>query len=77
MEIPKNIAGIMMALIISDTLMFHSPTATEIDKAAASHLSEICGIEIEEFAIDMFGAGTNPAIRMLLRYSSRIIRASL
>ena len=58
-EIPKNIAGIMMAAIISDTLMFHSPTATEIDKAAASHLSEICGIEIEEFAIDMFGAGSN------------------
>ena len=48
-----------MAAIISDTLMFHSPTVTEIDKAAANHLSEICGIEIEEFAIDMFGAGSN------------------
>ncbi len=58
-EIPKNIAGIMMAAIISDTLMFHSPTVTEIDKLAAKHLSEICGIEIEEFAIDMFGAGSN------------------
>ncbi len=58
-EIPKNIAGLMMAAIISDTLMFHSPTVTEIDKAAANHLSEICGIEIEEFAIDMFGAGSN------------------
>lgn len=58
-EIPKNIAGIMMAAIISDTLMFHSPTVTEIDKAAANHLSEICGVEIEEFAIDMFGAGSN------------------
>lgn len=58
-EIPPNIAGIMMAAIISDTLMFHSPTVTEIDKAAANHLSEICGIEIEEFAIDMFGAGSN------------------
>ena len=58
-EIPKNIAGIMMAAIISDTLMFHSPTVTEIDKAAANHLSEICGVELEEFAIDMFGAGSN------------------
>ncbi len=58
-EIPPNIAGIMMAAIISDTLMFHSPTATEIDKAAARHLSEICGVEIDEFAIDMFGAGSN------------------
>ena len=58
-EIPKNIAGIMMAAIISDTLMFHSPTVTETDKAAAEHLAEICGVEIEEFAIDMFGAGSN------------------
>ena len=58
-EIPKNIAGLMMSAIISDTLMFHSPTVTEIDKAAASKLSEICGVEIEEFAIDMFGAGSN------------------
>lgn len=58
-EIPKNIAGLMMAAIISDTLMFHSPTVTEMDKAAANRLSEICGIEIEEFAIDMFGAGSS------------------
>ncbi len=58
-EIPKNIAGLMMSAIISDTLMFHSPTVTEIDKAAAEKLSEICGIELEEFAIDMFGAGSN------------------
>lgn len=58
-DIPANIAGIMMAAIISDTLMFHSPTVTEMDKAAANKLSEICGVEIEEFAIDMFGAGSN------------------
>ena len=58
-EIPKNIAGLMMSAIISDTLMFHSPTVTEIDKQAANKLSEICGVEIEEFAIDMFGAGSN------------------
>lgn len=58
-EIPPNIAGVMMAAIISDTLMFHSPTATQMDKDAAAHLSEICGVEIEEFAIDMFGAGSD------------------
>lgn len=58
-EIPKNIAGLMMAAIISDTLMFHSPTVTELDRAAAGRLSEICGVELEEFAIDMFGAGSN------------------
>ncbi len=48
-----------MAAIISDTLMFHSPTVTEADKAAAEKLSEICEVEIEEFAIDMFGAGSS------------------
>ena len=58
-EIPPNIAGLMMAAIISDTLMFRSPISTETDKAAAEKLSEICGIEIEEFAIDMFGAASN------------------
>lgn len=58
-EIPKNIAGLMMSAIISDTLMFHSPTVTEVDRMAAQKLSEICGVEIEEFAIDMFGAGSN------------------
>lgn len=58
-EIPKSIAGLMMAAIISDTLMFRSPTVTEIDKAAAYMLSEICGVEPEEFAVDMFGAGSN------------------
>ncbi len=58
-EIPRNIAGLMLSAIISDTLMFHSPTVTEMDKAAAEKLSELCGIELEEFAIDMFGAGSN------------------
>ena len=57
--IPKNIAGLMMSAIISDTLMFHSPTVTEIDKDAAMKLSEICGVEIESFAMNMFGAGSS------------------
>ena len=58
-EIPQNIAGLMMSAILSDTLMFHSPTVTDVDKDAAKKLAEICGVEIEEFAIDMFGAGSN------------------
>lgn len=58
-EIPKNIAGLLMAAIISDTLMFRSPTCTAVDRAAAESLSEICGVEIEEFAIDMFSAGSD------------------
>ena len=48
-----------MAAIISDTLMFRSPTCTPVDQKAAENLSEICGVEIEEFAVDMFGAGSD------------------
>lgn len=58
-DIPKGIAGLLMAAIISDTLMFRSPTCTAVDQAAARRLSEICGVEIEEFAIDMFSAGSD------------------
>ena len=54
-----NIAGLLMAAIISDTLMFRSPTCTPVDQKAAEDLSEICGVEIEEFAVDMFGAGSD------------------
>lgn len=62
-EIPKKIAGLLMAAIISDTLMFRSPTCTAVDRAAAEKLSEICGVEIEEFAIDMFSAGSDMSSR--------------
>ena len=58
-DIPKNIAGLLMAAILSDTLMFRSPTCTAVDKAAAERLSAICGVEIEEFSIDMFSAGSD------------------
>lgn len=62
-EIPKKTAGLLMAAIISDTLMFRSPTCTYVDRAAAEKLSAICGVEIEEFAIDMFSAGSNMGSR--------------
>lgn len=62
-EIPKKIAGLLCAAIISDTLMFRSPTCTAVDKAAAESLAAIAGIEIEELAIDMFSAGSNLASR--------------
>lgn len=58
-DIPKNIAGILCAAILSDTLMFRSPTCTVIDKSAAEQLSKIAGIEIETFAMEMFRAGSN------------------
>lgn len=62
-EIPKNIAGLLMAAILSDTLMFRSPTCTPIDQAAAERLSQICGVEIEEFSMDMFSAGSDMSSR--------------
>jgi manganese-dependent inorganic pyrophosphatase len=59
LDIPKNIAGLLCAAIISDTLMFRSPTCTDVDKAAAQDLAQIAEIDIEEFAGEMFRAGSN------------------
>lgn len=56
-EIPKNIAGLMLSAILSDTLLFHSPTCTMFDKQAAKELSSICGENIEEYGEKMFEAG--------------------
>ena len=58
-EIPPNIAGIMLSGIISDTLKFTSPTTTEYDKYAAYRLANIASIDIDEYASKMFKAGTN------------------
>lgn len=57
-EIPKNIAGILCAAIISDTLIFRSPTCTAADIAAAESLAEIADIDIDTFAKAMFHAGS-------------------
>ncbi len=58
-EIPKQIASLLCASIISDTLMFRSPTCTPIDEAACQELAKIANINIELFAISMFNAGSN------------------
>ena len=58
-EIPKKIAGILCAAILSDTLMFRSPTCTPIDRAAAEELGNIAGIDIEQLAKNMFRAGSD------------------
>ena len=59
LEIPPTIAGLLCSAIISDTLMFRSPTCTQQDKIAASALALIAGINIEEYAKKMFRAGSN------------------
>ncbi len=56
-EIPKDIAGLLLSAILSDTLMFHSPTCTLVDRAAAGELAQICGEDIEEYGKKMFEAG--------------------
>ena len=59
MEIDKTTAGLLCSAIISDTLLFRSPTCTPIDKAAGLALAQIAGLDIEKYAIDIFSAGSN------------------
>ena len=56
-EIPPQIAGLLLAAILSDTLVFRSPTCTPLDEALAKRLAKIVGVEIDEFASEMFEAG--------------------
>lgn len=58
-EIEPKIAGLLCSAIISDTLLFRSPTCTEADKRAALNLADIAGIEVEKYASSMFAAGSN------------------
>ena len=58
-EVDKTVAGLLCSAIISDTLLFRSPTCTEVDKRAATELAEIAGIGLEEYAGEMFTAGSD------------------
>lgn len=55
----KKMAGILAAAIISDTLLFRSPTSTNTDKIMLKRLSRIADLNVEEFAMEMFKAGTS------------------
>ena len=57
-KIEKKFAGLLCSAILSDTLLFRSPTCTPVDKAAALSLSEIAGVEPELLASKMFAAGS-------------------
>lgn len=59
MEFEPKIAGLMLSAIISDTLLFKSPTCTEIDKKVAEELAEIANIDINEYGLEMLKAGTD------------------
>lgn len=58
-SIPKKIAGIMLSAILSDTLLFRSPTTTEFDKEIAYNLSNLVELDIEDFAEEMFTNGSS------------------
>lgn len=58
-EISQTIASLLCAAIVSDTLMYRSPTCTEYDRQTAEELAKIAGIKVEQFARAMFKAGSN------------------
>ncbi len=58
-EISREIAGLLCSAILSDTLIFRSPTCTETDRKAAYDLAEKAGIDPEKYAAEMFAAGSN------------------
>ncbi|CAM3928046.1 manganese-dependent inorganic pyrophosphatase [Cohnella lubricantis] len=60
-EIPTDIAGLMLSAIISDSLLFKSPTCTPEDVAAARELAAIAGVDPEKYGLDMLKAGANLA----------------
>jgi len=58
-EVPANIAGLMLSAIISDTLLFKSPTCTEQDVKAGTELAEIAGVDVAEYGLAMLKAGAD------------------
>ena len=58
-KITPTIAGLLCSAIISDTLLFRSPTCTAVDERAAKRLAKIAGINLEQMAQEMFRAGSS------------------
>lgn len=58
-KVEPKIAGLLCSAIVSDTLLFLSPTCTPVDEMAARALADIAGIDIEKYAMEMFSAGSN------------------
>ncbi len=56
---PSNIAGLLLGALLSDTMDFHSPTTTQKDRETANILAALAGVDIEEFARDMFAVTAN------------------
>ncbi|HBM3527670.1 TPA: manganese-dependent inorganic pyrophosphatase [Listeria innocua] len=58
-EVSKTVAGLMLSAIISDTLLFQSPTCTEEDKVAAEKLALIADVDIQKYGMEMLKAGAD------------------
>lgn len=58
-EIEPAIAGLMCSAILSDTLVYRSPTCTQLDKDTAEELAKIAGFEVQSYAKEMFAAGSD------------------
>ncbi|EGC8556918.1 manganese-dependent inorganic pyrophosphatase [Listeria monocytogenes] len=58
-EVSKTVAGLMLSAIISDTLLFQSPTCTEEDKVAALKLAQIADVDIQSYGMEMLKAGAD------------------
>ncbi|MDR3157242.1 MAG: manganese-dependent inorganic pyrophosphatase [Lactobacillales bacterium] len=59
--IPKGIAGMLLSAIISDTLLFKSPTTHSTDKAIAKILAQLAGVDLDVYGLNLLKAGTNLA----------------
>ncbi len=59
LPIPKNMAGLMLSAIVSDTLLMKSPTCTEEDKAALEELAKIAEVDLQDYGMQMLKAGTD------------------
>ncbi|MDE5415436.1 manganese-dependent inorganic pyrophosphatase [Alkalihalobacterium chitinilyticum] len=58
-EVTKEMAGLMLSAIISDTLLLKSPTCTDQDVAAARELAQIAGVDLESYGLEMLKAGAD------------------
>lgn len=59
LDIPKNMAGLMLSAIVSDTLLFKSPTTSKEDEETGRALAEIAGVDIDAYGLDMLKAGAS------------------
>lgn len=77
-EVPANIAGLLLSAIISDSLLFKSPTCTEQDILAARELAEIAGVDAEAYGLSMLKAGadlSNKTLEDLISLDSKEFEA--